>query len=424
MSTVKTKWHLALAVTVAVLGTAAPSQADPPNYLDMLYGINVPFILAGERTPVNTRYLYNPALGAYKIGPDTNMEGLNLIEQGQRQFFLPKPDPQMQGITIPFISGPIQQIDQNRFQINEGRNEAAPYRFRFPDRSNPWYSTEDEQVCSAELHRAWTFAANVVAPEVAVFGARLPNQSPTADTLMIGALKRNFPVVVPTAFGQLLLRDSAKALISRSGEELRVFNLTGGRHSIMLRLPSGKVVAVGPGSELVVGKSKERVATQPADSVKRRAASPVHADGDFFVCVNEFSAPSLIKATGFHYALANAANSQDKRFCNSILKTAAVLALMKGSGGYVESNEIMAGGVDTMGGGRQQAAKEPKPVPLGLEPDKIPLTQGADVEDQEDKLPNLSKRVSLRHVSAVVVNRLRHPVKQKVPAVGSASDTH
>jgi hypothetical protein len=404
-----------------VFALAAPAKAQQiPPLLQTMYGIKVNIVPPGQVFPVEANYLYSPALGAYLIGEDPNFANTNFIDAGMRKMFLPQADPVMRGFTIPFISGPIQPIDQNRGQIMEGLHEAAPDGFYHRGRVAPWYSHPDEKLCSAEFENAWTYSSDVVAPEVEVYATRLPNQK--GESVLIGSLKKKFPVVVSSAFGQILIKDSAKALVARSADELRVFNLTGGPESVMVRFPSGKIVAIGPGSELVVGKNKEALAAMPSDGIARRGVSRITEVEDQAFLVNEFAPHSLLKATGFHHALANAENGRDKRFCNHVLKTAAVLAMMKGGTGFAASGAMLAGYPATTGGAHE--VKHGKQAAQGLQPDIIPTSQNTQAPipgEVEDELPNISKGWHpLKRCSAVLMGGLKH--KSKTAAVPSSDN--
>src|SRR5262249_47530064 len=130
-----------LGTTLSLLGATAPVSAqvkqepiDPAFYQQMLktHGIDVYF----GRTPQNPsgmqRYLYNPYIGAFRLGEDPNFAGLNPIESRLLQsVLLPGPDPVYTGKAfIPYTSGAINKFDVNRALIDEGMREAAPDAFR------------------------------------------------------------------------------------------------------------------------------------------------------------------------------------------------------------------------------------------------------------------------------------------------------
>jgi hypothetical protein len=341
MQTVR-KARLTTLAALTLLMVAAPVRAELPELFYKASGVDVSFPAINGRPAETRRYLYHPILGAYTIGPDAYMKDFGPTEKLFMESLLPKGDPYLNGNIIPNASGPIIPLDQNRIQIDEGMNEAAPQAFKNRDRQKPWYSVFDEQVCSSDFENAWTYTSKVIAPEVEVFAVRLPNQKFTTEALFIGARKGNFPILVPTAFGQVLLKDGAKALICRSADSLRVFNLTGRRHSVMVKLVSGKIVAIGPGTELVAAKSKEQLQAVALDGIARRGLSQAFAAGDNLIAVNEFWPSSVLKATGFHHVIAESGAKREQKFCKSVLKSSAVLAVMKGGGGYRTGPEQLA----------------------------------------------------------------------------------
>lgn len=320
-----------------------PAQVEPTLQVDsklleqnlILHGKDVWFGPTPDNPGGTRRYLYSPLIGAYTLGPDKNFAGLNPLDAFMRQsVILPKGDPTFQGNPIPATSGAILPIDINRAIVDEGMHDAAPWAFRHPDVPVPWHWIPDGQMCASAFENAWTFSAGVIAPEVEAFRVRLTNQKATTDSILIGAVKPNFPVAVVSALGTVCLRDGAKALVSRSMHSLRVLSLTGRKNSVLVKFPSGRTLAIGPGSELVASRSRDLLAAHPNDGILRRGMSPIFSTGDMFVAVNEFSGASVLKATGLAQALTRDGSSSEKRFCNSVMKTAAALAIMRGSGGF------------------------------------------------------------------------------------------
>ena len=334
-----------LGTTLSLLGATAPVSAqvkqepiDPAFYQQMLktHGIDVYF----GRTPQNPsgmqRYLYNPYMGAFRLGEDPNFAGLNPIESRLLQsVLLPGPDPVYTGKAfIPYTSGAINKFDVNRALIDEGMREAAPDAFRNPNVFRPWYSIDDGQVCSAAAEKAWTFSTDVIAPEVEAFRAHLPNQKVATDVLVLGSSKPDFTIKLPSVFGSIYIKDGAKALVCRSADALRVFNLTGKKDSVIVKFTSGRVIAIGPGSELVAARAREQLMANPHDTILRRGASRVITTQGTLVVINEIEPASVLKATGLSRALATTGDTADKRLCNSVIKSSAILATMRGAGGY------------------------------------------------------------------------------------------
>jgi hypothetical protein len=198
----------------------------------------------------------------------------------------------------------------------------------------PWYSLDDGQVCSAAAENSWPFSVDVIAPEVEAFRAHLPNQKVATDVLVLGSSKPDFNIALSSAFGSIYIKDGAKALVCRSAEALRVFNLTGKKDSVIVKFTSGRVIAIGPGSELVAAHSSERIIANPNDGILRRGASQVITTQDTFVVINEFQPASVLRATGLSHALATTGDTAEKRLCNSVMKSTAILATMRGAGGF------------------------------------------------------------------------------------------
>src|SRR4030095_4567728 len=311
-----------IGTTLSLLSSMAPGSAqvkpepiDPVFYQQMLktQGIDVYF----GRTPQNPsgtqRYLYSPYMGAFRLGEDPNFAGMNPIESRLLQsVLLPGPDPVYVGrATIPYTSGAINKFDINRSIIEEGMRDAAPDAFRHPNVFRPWYSMDDGQVCAAAAENAWTFSADVIAPEVEAFRAHLPNQKVATDVLVLGSTKPDFNIALSSAFGSIYIKDSAKAVVCRSAESLRVFNLTGKKDSVIVKFTSGRVIAIGPGSDLVAPRSTERVMANPNDEILRRGASQVITTQGIFVVINEFQPASVLRATGLSHAFATTGDTAE-----------------------------------------------------------------------------------------------------------------
>lgn len=418
--------RLALAATLVLLAVAAPCRAEYTEGYYKHYGIAVPWLPSHGEGMTTKYYFYNPALGAFRVGKDPNFDHMSKAEETFRKAFFPQPDSFLKGNAIPYASGAIIPFDLNRHRIDDGMNDAAPEMFRHPDRSAPWYSVPDGQVCASAFQNAWTFSPNVLAPEVQSFAVRLPNQKFTTESMVVGALKRDFPVLIPSAFGQILVSDGAKALVCRSTDCLRVFNLTGRKNGVMVRLSSGKVLAIGPGSELVAAKSKLFLDVPPADGIARRGVSPSFADGETLVKVCEFSPPSVLSATGLHHALASAEATPEKSLCDKVLKTSAILAIMKGGGGYTGGLEAQAVTAQKARDSRGAGAQQPAGIPLGQTPDIVPTSHTTNID--EEKLPRVTKPSALKRGSAILRSswrssvRTMHLSKEKPPAVGSNPD--
>ncbi|HEY9868644.1 MAG TPA: hypothetical protein V6D08_05720 [Candidatus Obscuribacterales bacterium] len=332
----------AAALSLALLGAPLPCPAqvgsplaDFDSTMLKLFGRDVWFGPSPDNPGGTRRYLYSPFLGAYTLGPDKNFEGLNPLEALLRQsVILPKADPTYLGQPIPATSGAILPIDINRALVDEGMHEAAPDAFRHPAIPEPWYSKPDEQMCAAAFENAWTFSSSAIAPEVEAFKVRLPGQKIGTENLIVGGAKPDFATVVTSGFGAVCIKDGARALVCRSSDCLRVANLTGKKHSVLVRFPSGKALSVGPGGELVATRSPDLLQSHPADGIARRATGPVFSTGDLFVRVNELSPATVLLATGLSRGIGSAGNAAEKRLCATVMKSAAVLAVMRGSHGF------------------------------------------------------------------------------------------
>lgn len=386
-------WSVAGVVAAAMLASVSPVRADgPPESFYKQFGIPVLFGPANGVGATFKYYLYSPAIGAYRIGTDPNMKDLNPAQIRMMQSNMPQADPYYTGSPIPYASGAVIPFDINRARIDAGEKDAAPDSFRFPVRDVPWFSVHDGETCAQVFRQAWTFTPNAIAPEIETFAVRLPGQNGDAQSMIIGSRKRNFNVIVPSAFGQILLRHGARALISRLPEGVRIVNLTGQKSSVMLRLPDGKILSVGPGSELVASKSIQYAKATPADGIARRAQTKPFAAGDTFISIAECWMPSIVSKTGLAQALVAGEETAEKKLCRQIIKTGAAVAVMKGSDGYHSDNqpELMVHGNTEKTTGQAQGKESPtKPA--------------------ASDLANKNKQPAHRNKSMTVSSRILHP---------------
>lgn len=336
---------LALVSVAGMPGSAALAedfnQLWSQNYWAYFGRNNVNNALINRSQSDQQQYYYSPIIGRFTIGPDKNLEGMNPVEALMRDSFAPKGDPSILS-NINGVSGAVLPIDINRAIVDEGMYNAAPPAFRQPAGVAPWFSTPDEKLCQAQFQSAWTLTASVIAPEVEVFNVRLPNEKFTTSTIIVGSTKPDFNVQIPTSLGQVCLTSGAKALVSRSWDSVRVLNLTGKKESVLFRFHNGKVIAFGPGHELVAMRENNRSLLSPPDSIARRTSRSVFNIGDAFCGVNEFAPATVLKAAGLMPYLSAKQDSPEKRLCASVMKSAAVLAHMRGLHGFTRESEAVA----------------------------------------------------------------------------------
>lgn len=134
---------------------------------------------------------------------------------------------------------------------------------------------------------------------------------------------------------RVVLKEGSMALISRTGDLLRVYNICENSFKSITVQSERRSVAVNAGVEAVVAHDHETImAILAGDPVARRQVRAVElSGGDLVVQTSEFSIPSLMKSNSMLRQMVKSAKGVDIALTDRIVKMTACLTVVTGGHG-------------------------------------------------------------------------------------------
>lgn len=134
---------------------------------------------------------------------------------------------------------------------------------------------------------------------------------------------------------RVVLKEGSMALISRTGDLLRVYNICENSFKSVTVQSERRSVAVNAGVEAVVARDHETImAILAGDPVARRQVRAVElTGGDLVVQTSEFSIPSLMKSNSMLRQMVKSARGVDVALTDRIVKMTACLTVVTGGHG-------------------------------------------------------------------------------------------
>lgn len=154
-----------------------------------------------------------------------------------------------------------------------------------------------------------------------------------------------------TGFGSLFGRSGSIIMVSSTARATRIFNVNGYERDVLFKLPNGQIIAVGPGSEMMISKNLNANELNAHDGIARRGFTRTMRCSELSMAFAQYSLPSLLEVPEFRFFQKN----QDQKVTASLQKTADALDSMRGNEGFhkvlsLEEQQI-----------RRQKAKEAEP---------------------------------------------------------------
>ena len=146
-------------------------------------------------------------------------------------------------------------------------------------------------------------------------------------------------VLVDTAVGKVWVGKQSNVLVNLTNGVLQIHNLDSAGQNVRFQM-SGEpaVVAIRPGYELLASRNSLPVSTlRPADGVARRNQIMLNNSR---MAVSEINLPSLIKNQPLLSALESSTDASERKVFDRLVKTAAILDLTRGRGGFASSGLI------------------------------------------------------------------------------------
>lgn len=157
-----------------------------------------------------------------------------------------------------------------------------------------------------------------------------------------------------TGFGSLFGRSGSIIMVSNTARSTRIFNVNGYERDVLFKLPNGQIIAVGPGSEMMISKNLNANELNAHDGIARRGFTRTMRCSELSMAFAQYSLPSLLEVPEFRFFQKN----QDQKVTASLQKTADALDSMRGNEGFhkvlsLEEQQI-----------RRQKAKEAEARPI------------------------------------------------------------
>ncbi|MBX9690282.1 MAG: hypothetical protein K2X27_26450, partial [Candidatus Obscuribacterales bacterium] len=97
-----------------------------------------------------------------------------------------------------------------------------------------------------------------------------------------------------TVYGGLYGRSDAVVLVE-SGKNVRILNLNGKEKDVLFKLSNGQVITIGPGSEMLIGKSLSAHELNAQDAIARRGITKPLKCNELQMSFSQFSYESVMK---------------------------------------------------------------------------------------------------------------------------------
>lgn len=133
-----------------------------------------------------------------------------------------------------------------------------------------------------------------------------------------------------TGFGSLFGRSASIIMVSSTAKVTRIFNVNGYERDVLFKLPNGQIIAIGPGSEMMISRNLNANELNANDGIARRGFTRTMKCAELNMAFAQFSLPSLLEVAEFRFFQKN----QDAKVTDGLQKTAAALDSMRGTDGF------------------------------------------------------------------------------------------
>lgn len=122
---------------------------------------------------------------------------------------------------------------------------------------------------------------------------RPPTQKQEGRTVLLQAEQKNDYYCFKTIYGSLFARNQALLLVS-SHKLVRILNISGKERDVLFKLANGQVITIGPGSEMVIGKTLTLQEMNWQDGVARRGITAPMKCSELQMGFTQFSYASIL----------------------------------------------------------------------------------------------------------------------------------
>lgn len=133
-----------------------------------------------------------------------------------------------------------------------------------------------------------------------------------------------------TGFGSLFGRSGSIIMVTSTGKATRIFNVNGYERDVLFKLSNGQIIAIGPGSEMMISKNLNANELNANDGIARRGFTRTMRCAELNMAFAQYSLPSLLEVPEFRFFQKN----QDPKVSASLQKTADALDSMRGNEGF------------------------------------------------------------------------------------------
>lgn len=173
-----------------------------------------------------------------------------------------------------------------------------------------------------------------------------------AGSVLLSLPSARNSVLMETPVGRLWVGRQSNVLINLTNGILQIQNLDSVGQNVRFQMAgSQQVVSVRPGYELLASNGPLQLAAlRPTDGVGRRAQITMDSNR---MAVSEINLTSLIKNQPLLSGLQSSSNAADRKVFDRLVKTAAILDMTRGRGGFVAAGnrstvtEIAGQGIGT-----------------------------------------------------------------------------
>lgn len=264
-------------------------------------------------------------------------------------------------------------------------------------KTNAWYKFLDPSLNLARaLEESERKRLLSIVPMPPNLGKAKAKSSDYVHTVILKAAPGTDYGVFKTRYGSLFGRSNSLILVSSTTKEVRIFNINGYERDILFKLPNGQVIAIGPGSEMIISKSLNGTELNNEDGIARRGYTKLMHCSELSMAFAQFSLPSILETAEFKHFQ----KTQDPKVIESLHKTAEALDSMRGAEGFhkVLSAEEMAN--KSKERKRQEAARQHEiasrsvPVVPPIKSKQIPTNAVSEAKPAPSSVPVQNVKVS------------------------------
>ena len=300
------------------------------------------------------------------------------------------------------LRNPTPPVNQTaEFEQAMGMSSAsAPATTASTSKTTAWYKFLDPSLnltrTLEESERKRLLSTVPLPPSLSRSGERTKG-SEYVHTIILRAEAKPEYAAFKTTYGSLFARSNSTLLVSNTAKVMRIFNLTGYERDVLFKLANGQIIAIGPGSEMIISKSLNPTELNANDGIARRGFTRTMRCNELSMAFSQFSMPSILDLAEFKYFK----KTQDAKISESLNKAVEALDTLRGTEGFhkvLSADEQRTRKLPTIG----KAPVAPPPIRTATNPSAVPKKPSSSIiEKTNSPIANQKVAITPRKETAI-----------------------